>query len=77
MEGALILGGVGISILVTTLKKLFKADKQQTMSMVVILSLAGGLAYYFLGKFGLWESFLQVLVSAGAFYAFILKNMSA
>jgi len=76
MDVALVLCGVLVSMIISAAKKNWKLDKTQTMSLVVILSFAGGIAFFLLKQYGLWESLLQILMGAGAFYAFILKNLS-
>lgn len=76
MDIALIFGGVVVSLVVQFVKSYFKTNTAATMLVVVGLSLVGGVGYMALLHFGLWQSFLQVLVAAGAFYAFILKNVT-
>lgn len=76
MELALVFGGVAVSLLVQWLKKAFGTAKVGTMTIVVVLALVGGIGFQLLSHYGLWEAFIQVLVSAGAFYAFIVKNVS-
>lgn len=75
MESALIFGGIAVSLLVEWVKTRFDLSTTSTMLTVVGLSLAGGAAYFFLNLYGLWESVLQILISAGAFYAFIIRNV--
>lgn len=77
MELALVFGGVVVSLIVQMIKSAFNGSTTATMIAVVLISLAGGVAYTLLTQFGLWESFLGVLTSAGAFYAFIIKNMQS
>lgn len=75
METGLIFGGVLVSLLVEFLKGKFKTGTTGTLAIVAILSLVGGIAYTLLTHFGMWESFVGVLVAAGAFYAFIIKTV--
>lgn len=75
MELALLLGGVIVSLIIEAVKGHFGGSTTATMIAVVVMSLVGGIAYTLLTHFGLWESFIGVLVSAGAFYAFIIKNI--
>lgn len=77
MELALVFGGVIVSLIVQWMKTAFNGNTAATMAAVVAMSLVGGIAYTLLTQFGLWESFLGVLTSAGAFYAFIIKNMQS
>jgi len=76
MEIALVFGGVLISLVIQLLKKRLALTSTGVMVTVVVLSLLGGVAYRYLLSYGLWESFIAVITSAGAFYAFILKNIS-
>lgn len=75
MEIALIFGGVIISLVVEFAKNKLKLNAAGVMAFVAGLSLLGGVAYKVLLAYGLWEAFVGVLVAAGAFYAFIIKNV--
>lgn len=75
MELALVFGGVIVSLIIEAIKKYFDGNTFATMTAVVILSLMGGALYTTLTHFGMWESFVGVFISAGAFYAFIIKNI--
>lgn len=77
MELALVFGGVVVSLIIEAIKSHFGGSTTATMTAVVIFSLVGGIAYTLLTHFGLWESFIGVLISAGAFYAFIIKNVKS
>ncbi len=75
MEIALVFGGVVVSLLVNYLKKIFESSGISTIAIVVVISLLGGVAYTLMTQYGLWESFIGVLASAGAFYAFVIKSL--
>lgn len=75
MESALVFGGIAVSLLVEFVKTKFSMTTTQVMALVVALSLAGGAAFFFLNMFGMWTAFIEVLASAGAFYAFIIRNI--
>ena len=77
MELALVFGGVIVSLVIEFVKSAFGGNKMATMAAVVVLSLLGGIVYALLTHFALWESFLGVFISAGAMYAFIIKNIKA
>ncbi len=68
-------GGVLVSLLVQAVKTKWKLNAFGIMVFVAVLSLIGGFAYKAMLAYGLWEAFIGVVVSAGAFYAFILKNI--
>lgn len=76
MEIALIFGGVLVSLVVEFVKNKFKLNAAGVMLFVAGLSLVGGVAYKVLLAYGMWEAFVGVLVAAGAFYAFIIKNVT-
>lgn len=75
METALIFSGIAVSLFIELLKKKFKLSGLGTMAVVIGLALGSSVAYYFLQKYGFLEAFLQIMTVAGAFYAFIIKNL--
>lgn len=75
MESLLIFGGIAVSLAVEYIKRKFGTSNTVTMTAVVLLSLGGAVAFYFLKMYGIWEAVLQILVSAGSFYAFIIRNV--
>lgn len=75
MDIAIIFGGVLVSLVVEFTKKKFNLNAAGVMIFVAVLSLLGGVAYKLLLTYGLWEAFIGVIASAGAFYAFIIKNV--
>lgn len=68
--------GVLVSLLVQGLKKLFGTSGWATLAAVVVLSLGGAVVYEFLVNSSYWDGFVRVFTSAGAFYAFIWRNLS-
>lgn len=75
METTLIFSGIIVSLFIELLKKKFKLSGMGTMAVVTALSVGGSVAYYLLQKYGFLEAFLQIMTVAGAFYAFIIKNV--
>lgn len=75
MEIALVFGGVVVSLLVEFVKRKWNLSASGVMLFVAGLSLVGGIAYKVLLAYGMWEAFVGVLVAAGAFYAFVIKNV--
>lgn len=65
--------GVGVSLLVQFIKTKMGLNSVGSMLLVSALALIGSFAYFFFEKFGLLESVLQILTTAGAFYAFIIR----
>ena len=73
----IIFGGVIVSLLVQVLKKIFGTDRLVTITICVVLSVLGGLAYTLLNRVGMWEQAVQIFMVSGAFYAFIVKSFEA
>lgn len=74
MDLTLLFAGALITGVMEVVKYLTKANKLATMIAVLVLSLALGAASWYLKHAGLWDSFFQILVSASAVYALIVKN---
>lgn len=75
METGLFFGGILVSLLVTFIKSKVKTGAFGSMLIVAGISMAGSLAYTALVHFGYWEAFLKIVITAGAFYAYITKNV--
>lgn len=69
----IILGAV-VSLLVQGIKKYFLTDEYTTLVIVVGVSFLGAILYVWLIHAGLWESFLRILVAAGAMYTYIIQR---
>ena len=67
--------GIAVSLLVQFIKTKYKLSKNSTLLVVLGLSILGGIAYKVLMFYGFWSTFLQIIMAAGAFYTFIIKNM--
>lgn len=70
----ILIAGVVVSLLVQWLKKRFGTDEYKTLGVVAAVSLVGAAAYTSLVAAGYWESVLEILVTAGAFYTYILAR---
>lgn len=66
--------GVIISGLVQWLKSKYKTGEYLTLLILAGVALFGAGLYTWLSHAGYWEAVYQLLVTAGAFYAFILKR---
>ncbi len=73
MEPTLLFIGVLVSLVVQAVKKYLKTTTLGTLLAVAALSVGTAAAVYFLKMYGLYESILQILATAGAFYAFIIR----
>ena len=66
--------GVLVSLVSQVSKKFFGTGEYQTLATVAVLSLASAGIYTLLASNGYWESVQQVLMTAGAFYTFIVAR---
>ena len=66
--------GIGVSLVIQTLKNVLKLGEYGTLAALFVLALAGAGIYTWLVDAGLWESVWQILVTAGAFYSFIIAR---
>ena len=69
----LILGAV-VSLVAQFTKDLVSKNEWARLGLVVALALLAALAYSTLQATGYWESATAILVSAGAFYTFIVER---
>lgn len=69
--------GVAVSLLVQFLKAYGKTSGWQTMALLLVVALGAAGVYTGLVAAGYWESVAAVLMTAGAFYAFILQRFEA
>jgi hypothetical protein len=69
--------GVVISGLIEWLKTKFKTGEWVTLAILAGVSLVGAGLYTWLSSAGYWQAVYNVLVTAGAFYAFVLKRFEA
>jgi len=69
----LILGAL-VSVVAQVSKKFFGTSEYATLATVAGLSLASAGVYTWLGSSGYWESTQQILITSGAFYAFVIAR---
>ena len=69
--------GVVISGLVQWLKNKYKTSEYLTLILLIGVALGGSVLYTWLSSAGYWEAVYNILVTAGAFYAFILKRFES
>lgn len=72
--GSLVLVGVAVSLVVQIIKDRLGATRYGTQIAVLALSVLCGGVYVLLNETPYWETFLQILLAAGAFYAFIIRQ---
>ena len=69
----IILGSI-VSLVIQFLKNKYGSSEMLSLATVVGLSLAAAVVYSSLNYYGLFETFSTILMSAGAFYTFIIKR---
>jgi len=66
--------GVAVSAIVQFLKKKYGTESNQTMVIVIGLSILAGSLYFFIKDSGYFENILTILAFAGATYTYVLKK---
>lgn len=66
--------GIFASLLTQWLKSAFPTSGWKTLVVLLGVSVFSSVVYTYLVSVGLWDSIASVLVTAGAFYAFILQR---
>ncbi len=69
-----IIFSAGTALLVQWIKKNFKTSEYQTLGVVLAVSIIAAALYTALVATGYWESFVGILVSAGAIYTYIIAR---
>lgn len=72
--------GVTISLLVQIFKKAYRKTHgsiptEMILMFTVILAVLGAGVYSFLNAYNYLDTVMQVIATAGAFYAFIIRNI--
>ena len=73
----LILSGVVVSLVTEYLKKRNGKDKAATLWVLIALSTAVALIAMWVLDYSFWPSLGWIIVFAGAFYAYVLRNIPA
>lgn len=68
--------GVLVSGLVQWIKTKYSTSEYITLTILVGVALFGAILYTWLKDAGYWEVVYNILITAGAFYAFILKRFT-
>jgi len=72
---SLVIIGAAVSLLTQLLKTRFGTTSWKTLSIVIGLSLLGGIGYYFgSGSEGFASASVKILTVAGAIYAYIISK---
>ena len=69
----LILGGA-VSLLVQWLKSEFETSEYKTLGVLFVVSLIAATIYTYLVSAGYWQTVAQILMTAGAFYTFVIAR---
>ena len=76
----LVFVGAMASLILTGVKEFMKKrgidlSPAGSMASVAVLSLVAATVYVSLSHFGYWDAFLRIITAAGAFYAFVTRNV--
>lgn len=66
--------GIIVSLLTQWLKSAFPTQGWKTMFVLIGVSVFSAVVYTYLVSVGLWDTIVSVLVTAGAFYAFVIQR---
>lgn len=66
--------GSAVSLLVQFLKKKLGTAEYGTLAVLLVVSIVAAAVYTSLVRAGLWETVGGILMTAGAFYAFIVAR---
>lgn len=72
-----ILIGSGVSLLVQYLKTKFGTSEYKTLGVLLFVSLVAALVYTYLVAQGYWQTVAAILLTAGAFYSFIIARFNS
>lgn len=68
--------GALVSGIVQVVKKYLGTATWVTYFVLAALSLIAGAVYFFITKFGYWEHVYQILLSAAAVYALLIRPLT-
>lgn len=77
MSLSLVFAGVVVSLLVQFLKRALNTTKQGTLAIMAVIAIIGAIGFSVLQMYGMVDSLMQIIATAGAFYAFIIKNVDS
>lgn len=69
----LILGAI-VSVIAQIAKKVLGTSEWKNLALVAVLALVAAGGYHFFTYVGYWDIVQQVLITSGAFYAFIISR---
>lgn len=69
----IIIGSV-VSLFVEWLKSKTNMGEYQTLGAVLGVSIIGAIVYTFLVNVGYWQTVSSILITAGAFYTFVIAR---
>ena len=66
--------GAAVSLLVEWLKSMTTLSGWKTLAVVAAVSIIAALIYTYFVSAGYWQTVVQLLIVAGAFYTFIIQR---
>jgi CHASE2 domain-containing sensor protein len=73
----LIILGSAVSLLVQWLKTMFGTKEYLTLAILLFISLVAAVCYTYLVAIGYWQTVAAILLTAGAFYTFVLQRFES
>ena len=67
--------GVVVSIIAEIIKRYFSTNKLATLVVVLAMSIIAAVVYYFISQSAIFPTIIQILIIAGAFYAYLIRNI--
>lgn len=74
IESAII--GVVASLIVAAIKKIAGTTEWKTLALVALVSLVGATGYYYFSQTQYWSTFVEIIIAAGAFYAYFIERFN-
>ena len=75
--GSLVLVGAVVSLFVQFVKTYLETSKFWTLAAVLVFSLVSGGLYVVLRETSYFETVVQIVLAAGAVYAFVIKQFES
>lgn len=69
--------GAVVSLIVQYLKTKFGTDSYKTLGVLFIISLIASAMYNYLVAIGYWQTVAGILITAGAFYTFVIARFES
>jgi len=68
--------GSAVSLFIQWLKTSAKLGEYQTLGVLLLVAVFAAAVYTYFERVGLWESTAAILLTAGAFYSFVISRFT-